>query len=334
MKSLLLTLFFSLNSLQLLAYESDQHTVPDYELADVGEDMSAFIHYRIQRALDKINASPEKDLSEAQIVKLIHKEFGGTITWQDQLDGVFGHRLTIFPYPDNHKNGLPINYLPPKLGNIYSFSGFHRGLSSSYFVFCSSLKMYGIYFGVDKLGHMFNQGYQYFEAYQKALEAGASSEEATKTAVDWGVRTEDGIFGRIVTGVYSNGDLAANYAGLIFYQNLLNTISLEGKEFPAILIYENNGNLGINLERVDEISDLLKPFFSNHLNEVFNPSRFEFAQRGIIKKAIHSRCESIKNFYKWESPTALNSIEMQFWMGLPYGHRSDNLLKVEEICFD
>lgn len=330
----LLLIFLSLNSLQLLAYESDQHTVPDYELADVGEDMSNFIHNRILRALGKINATPDKDLTEAKIVALIHKEFSGTMTWQDQLDGVFGRHLTIFPYPDNHKNGLPINYLPSKLGNIYSFSGFHRVLSSSYFVFCSSLKMYGIYFGVDKLGHMFNQGYQYFELYQKSLATGASKDMATQAAVDWGVGTEEGIFGRIVTGVYSNGDLAANYAGFIFYQNLLNPISLKGKEFPPILVFESDGYLKVNFERVKKISDLLRPFFTSHLNEVINPSRFEFAQRGIIKKAIRNRCQSIKKFYQWESADDLNFEEMTTWMGLPYGHRADNLLKVEELCFN
>ena len=44
-----------------------------------------------------------------------------------------------------------------------------------------------------------------------------------------------GFFGYTVSGVYSNADLAANLAGLKFYQNLSNDVDLGGTKVTAIL---------------------------------------------------------------------------------------------------
>lgn len=54
MKKLVLVLLFSLSQ-GISAYESDQHTVPDQELADVGTDMSTFIYHQVNVAVTKIN---------------------------------------------------------------------------------------------------------------------------------------------------------------------------------------------------------------------------------------------------------------------------------------
>lgn len=76
----------------------------------------------------------------------------------------------------------------------------------------SSIRLGGEYIGADKLGHFFDQGFQYFKGWTLngskiwALQAGKSSEE--------------GGFGKTTTGIMSYGDLAANYSGFQFWQSV------------------------------------------------------------------------------------------------------------------
>lgn len=73
--------------------------------------------------------------------------------------------------------------------------------------------------GSDKLGHFFGQGADYFDVMQKSGATTADAESA-------GRAMEIGVFGlgtgtvQPAPGVYSNADLAANLAGLKFYQDL------------------------------------------------------------------------------------------------------------------
>lgn len=359
-------------SISAHAYESDQHTVPEQELADVGSDMSVFIHNQINVALTKINQeindlpgkievlemqiireeSPRKvkklkiALAEstarlnfiktpAGITQAVYKEIGGRFTWEDQRDGVFGLPLSMIPYPTNIKDNKRITYVPSKFKNIYAYAGFHRIISSSYFVFCSSLKMFGIYLGVDKLGHIFNQGYEYFDLYHKELSKSQSEKEAMATVIDWGRSTENGMYGTIVDGVYSNGDLAANIAGFYFYQNLLNTITLGEKTYLPILKIKEDHTIEFNSDNLIDEKELLVPFFSQHLNEALNPSHYELLQRKVVKIAVKNRCESVLRFYELNDASEVAALTegLYNWHGMDYGHRSDELLRLDQLCF-
>jgi hypothetical protein len=67
--------------------------------------------------------------------------------------------------------------------------------------------------GTDKIDHFWIQGYDYFRRSREGRSPGR--------AVDWGTRTERGIWGLRTTGVFSYADLAANYDGMRFYTGLL-----------------------------------------------------------------------------------------------------------------
>jgi hypothetical protein len=73
----------------------------------------------------------------------------------------------------------------------------------------------GIRIGVDKLGHFFQLGYTHY--YRKTLGRGAPSRDNVVTEGD---KSEAELFGVQGTGVYSFADLAANHAGLKFYEDL------------------------------------------------------------------------------------------------------------------
>jgi hypothetical protein len=76
-------------------------------------------------------------------------------------------------------------------------------------------------FGVDKLGHFFQLGYANY--YQLTLGSGGLSDDAAATEGD---KSEAGMFGLDLTGVYSNADIAANRAGLRFYKEIAATPAL------------------------------------------------------------------------------------------------------------
>jgi hypothetical protein len=70
--------------------------------------------------------------------------------------------------------------------------------------------------GVDKFGHFFVQGWNYFEiAYRDG--------DGIATAMEWGERSERTYYGLYTTGIYSYADLSVNFEGLRFWLRLLGT---------------------------------------------------------------------------------------------------------------
>jgi hypothetical protein len=77
----------------------------------------------------------------------------------------------------------------------------------------SVTKVHGICIGADKLGHFFDQGWNFNE---EAKKPGGKAQDVTNL----GIEMEVGAFGLSATGVFSNADLAANRAGMQFYKDL------------------------------------------------------------------------------------------------------------------
>jgi hypothetical protein len=77
----------------------------------------------------------------------------------------------------------------------------------------SAAKVHSLCVGADKLGHFFQQGFDYF---QIATSSGGSQALAEDAGRGWEIKMQ----GLGSTGVFSNADLAANLAGLQFYKDL------------------------------------------------------------------------------------------------------------------
>ena len=56
----------------------------------------------------------------------------------------------------------------------------------------------------------------YFDVYKSSLKKGLSEERATLKAINYGISLEKTILGFWASGVFSFGDLEANYQGLLF----------------------------------------------------------------------------------------------------------------------
>jgi hypothetical protein len=67
--------------------------------------------------------------------------------------------------------------------------------------------------GLDKIGHFFAQGWQYFEL--------TDDEASLFDAMEWGRQYESGMFGYTTTGIFSYADLVANLNGWRFWNKVL-----------------------------------------------------------------------------------------------------------------
>jgi hypothetical protein len=199
-----------------------------------------------------------------------------------------------------------------------------------------TVKLYGSEFGTDKVAHVFQQGYTYYKAYRRSLAEGVTPAQATAKAVRWGQKSERTFYGSLVAGVYSNGDLAANYAGLKFYQGLTNPITTGANVRPALLeLREGTWRFTSHSEEL-----LLKPFISNHFNEALNPSIFSklLGWRWFIRRSVKKRsCDQWRQRYPELSRSALEEMSqgLRFWNGEDYGFTdSEDFVTIANTCFE
>ena len=98
--------------------------------------------------------------------------------------------------------------------SIYRDIDYIEGFSLNLKELSDVVNINGYLVGLDKIGHFFAQGWQYFEltAYDK---------ETLDQAVAWGRQKEAGLFGYTTTGIFSYADLVANLNGWRFWNKVL-----------------------------------------------------------------------------------------------------------------
>ena len=150
--------------------------------------------------------------------------------------------------------------------------------------------------------------------------------------------TERTYFGTLISGVYSNADLEANYVGFKFYQGLTREIKIGATARPPLLVLKN-GYWTFN-PRVNVRESLLKPFISDHLNEALNPSVFtEFlGLRAWVRHMVKRRsCRQWFARYPGLSQSELNqrSWALRRWNGEDYGFTgSEHFITIANTCFE
>lgn len=330
-----------------LAMETDQYNLPKVPLADIGDEVAAYIETSFRVAIEKINAeialresctagtaakgvkcrSADKERerlaylrSNDAVAEAVYKLHGdGSIFITHIGKWLNSHRFTATParyktsFSDSIFVTMPIDYafLSP------------------------TVKIDGVEFGTDKLDHFFQQGYQYYKMYAKRVAGGVSADEAARKAISWGQRTERTYFGYWVSGVYSNADLYANYAGMKFYQSLTRPVPLGDKTRPALLTLADGKwqvSDGVNLR-----NDLLKPFISDHMNEALNASGFTAIVYPVVKRVVRKQaCDDWRAAYPdlTQADFAARSKSLELWQGEDYGWtRRNKMVTLADTCF-
>jgi len=329
------------------AFETDQFNLPPEPLADIGAEVHDYVKENVEKAIEKINceiktrqncldnktakncepsAKNQQRLnylrSEIAVARAVYNRLGaGVVPFTASGSWMESHRFKAQParYKTNFKESI------------------YATFPSNYLTISETVNLYGEQFGIDKIAHIFQQGYTYLRIYERALAKGLSKEAATKRANDWGRMSERTFYGNLISGVYSNADLAANFAGLKFYQNLTGQIKI-GEQLKLPLVVLKNGVWKFN-ETVELSESLLKPFVTAHLNEALNSSIYTnfFGLRSSVRGRVVKRvCDEWRTRHPNRAKADYDEISLglQTWHGEDYGFtKNKNFITIGNTCF-
>jgi hypothetical protein len=256
------------------AFETDQFNLSPEPLSDIGDEVSQHVADKLVEAVDDLNSNIQRS---ARCLEAPSKSCGSQAEEQKRLLYLRSNDAVADAVFKRLGDG---NIFRTKFGKWINSHDFRSGLSryktgyfesiyvaapANYLTISPTINMFGTEFGTDKLEHFFQQGYHYYQLKREQLTKGADDAHAVLKAVQWGQKTERTYYGLLVSGVYSNADLYANYAGMRFFEGLTAAIDVGGDRRPAIVNLAN-GRWQIN-EPASLRDRLLKPFISEHLNE-------------------------------------------------------------------
>ena len=98
--------------------------------------------------------------------------------------------------------------------SIYRDIDYLEGFSLNLKELSDMVNIDGHHIGLDKIGHFFAEGWQYFELTRYDGQSKAQ-------AIEWGRQQEAGKYGYVTTGIFSFSDLVANVNGWRFWNKLL-----------------------------------------------------------------------------------------------------------------
>jgi hypothetical protein len=352
---LLLGVLF-LASLPACAWEVDHYTFPPGELIDIGDVLTEHVYEGLKRGIDGVNARIEPLLQEierltvlipktrrqaemnrrrikqlqARILKhsspdaLVNRCFrhitGGWALCAEMGRWVRSEELKL-KYHELIQGGMLLYFRPPRDKSIYPvWITLHR--TPIYIPLSPLIKVYNVETGIDKIGHLFKQGMQYYVVYRKSLKQGKSELAAEQDAIrKVGILTEKTYFGLMGAGVYGNADLAVNYIGLQFWRNLTEALDIDGITYPPMLTVRKDGSCALHEYYEANRDELLSRFVSLHYNEIFNPSYYVMFPKQI-KKLMARDGKAWSQRYTDISKEDYQGLihQLSTWYGYDYGH--------------
>ncbi len=202
----------------------------------------------------------------------------------------------------------------------------------------ATVSAYGTEFGLDKIGHFIHFGYSLYTAYRQNLRFGISRQDAMRLAVQAkvnGLAGENGFYGNLMVGAYSNADLASNYVGCLFFRNLTEPVKLKGQMRPAMLL--RNGPFWEVAAHVQDDPKFFRWFVSDHFNEALNPSLYRKEMRTRLRENVRQRLPDFLTYYcdvggRSHTQDYFKALltELTHYYGLDYGHRGsyDELVSI------
>lgn len=201
-------LFLLLFSFSAGAYEVDNFKERHLPLKDSRDVLNKEVNRRLEQAMKVTDARSRRNKTgkcrDDDLYDAVEKSVGG---------GIVG---SLESYADSHKE---VDKHSARESNIYSNrsaadkrSGFMMTVAG----LNSSINLNGEYIGADKLGHFFDEGYEYLKIVQRSK----NFQDGVNEALEFGNDLENGMLGLATTGIKSYGDLVANYSGLQFWLSL------------------------------------------------------------------------------------------------------------------
>jgi len=336
------------------AHETDNFTIPPgREFADLGPYLSRWVYGLIDKGVAQVNreiqAAMDAGASQAELEELqspwrIAPAVNAQLPWA----------LMVI---ENLERQLPSGQFRARFpGQVTSY----RATTESIFTFAnfpldprqiirllqaSTIRVYGVYIGTDKIGHFTDMGMNYYRRYAAARRQGADEDQAMRRARDIDrtnfFLSERGLLGYATAGSYSNADLAANWVGCLFYRNLTEQVMLKGQPRPPMVV--RDGPLWKLADHVRDDPDFFAMFISEHFDEALNPSLYDFTVRGGMRRNLRQRAWMIleSRTDPWGNRRPAEYFRAKFdelstYWGQEYGRdgRPENVASVFGSCFD
>ncbi len=254
-------------SLPLPSYcaETDQYLTWGIEIKDSANELNQYFNKTLSNYLEQVNkrARPIEDPEELTVA--IYYHFFQFLGWS---------RLRTYIRNDPEIEKFP-DFSVDK--QTYLRMSIHHGFAFPYFFLpmARTIRVGDIYFGIDKLCHFFGFGRRYYQRYCRHLREGYSEEEAMKKVVMWGIVHEDNLVGKLVDGIFSHGDLEANFQGFCLARDLC------GGKPPYI-------------EKIDGKWKLVRPvdmrkYVTPGFDESYNNSHFWAMRKRIVLKTLEEK---------------------------------------------
>lgn len=337
------------------AHETDQYSLPlSPPFADLGPYLDAVHTLALERVvadlnadIDRVLAKPPGPWREDRLARLhnpellvdrVYAQFSDPFT--EVLDVEHAVRTS---WADRAFPGQRTAHW--SLGWIYSATHFPLDPRRFTLLFqASTIKAHGVYFGTDKLSHFHHMGRMYDEAYRAQRRAGRTHEQAVASIVnqyaDGCLIAETTFLGFIPSGMLSNADLAANYAGFKFYRNITEPVTLRGESLEPLVV-RKGPHWRLN-QHVRPDSGWFGAFISDHWNEALNPCLYSDAYLTTRTRAVlRSRAASILRFYTEADHRPMDpayydelAVTLSTLDGEDYGHRGSpqELMTLGNTC--
>jgi ankyrin repeat protein len=340
-------------------HETDQFSVPaGREFADLRFYYSHEIYKRLESVLEKTNSRIKKSLhsvskdsltenanvnyakSDMAIARAMYAEFPSFIYHIHYCEYKLNSNRVKRQFP-----GLVVSYMP--LFWIYDDWALTLDITKIVrLVRTSTIMINGTYLGVDKLSHFFDMGYVYYLSFKRNREKGLSDAEAASRSVSLSAGlnplfSESTLLGSLTTGIRSNADLAANYVGMKFYQNLTEAVRIKGQIRPPMLV--RDGHYWRFNDHVRANADFFSMFISDHFNEALNPNTYILWIGKVIQRKLSNRCDDLLKWYtnnhgnpKSREQFETINRELSTYYGEDYGHSGikDDMVSIAKVCFD
>jgi len=190
------------------ALETDQFYAWGKPIEDSTEYLNAWVRLQIQSALDSRASDASIDCEAA--VEHVQTYLQLTIFQPIEMWIISGDLVDRIPRGLEENRDYREHYL---LGKTIAFD-FARWLPPS-----PTLQVNGIRIGSEKLAHFFAEGWWYYKWWKKHRDD-YPPDELQRRLLQYGVDLEWWALGMKISGVFSLGDLEANYQGFVFYHQL------------------------------------------------------------------------------------------------------------------
>jgi len=291
MRSAVFSLFFFV-SLSSFALETDNYLSWDKELSDSSSHINRYLSDSINSSLSVIPDHRNKTCEE--ITELIAKEFESHLVHDNPVENWLFQVLTsqeMFPeglhYVEESIYRDPYRFYIPWFG------------------LAPTIQVNGFYFGTDKLSHFASTGMIYFRIYKDEMRKGKISADATRKAIDWGIRDEKTVHGYWASGVFSYADLEANYQGLKFYKDFC-------KKDGSFLSQKNDGEW--KLVRTPDIAEYVSGFWDETFELSYRLPENWKKVSGVIREkyCVLSATDGVKKRFQYYRQSSVPGFSKEY----------------------